>query len=319
VQPWEETQRTSPSHLATRSLPLHPCRLFDATPPTSAQVASRLPAAVEAMAALARRQQLPARLHAMQKVHQQGPALAALVDFWWPGVGQDGEPCALSPRWRQGVQEGLLPLVSWDHQGAHMRCARSKPQFVQALEAVRTAFDTHTMTRRLDRQVLEEWRAWARRRGQVFARASSAVEGRNGSLSHMHQNQRGLPKPRSKVWTILHHVDCRASDGTTPAARCFRWPFPDLFETVLSQVETLPQPRRRQCQVALSPGSHTVSRLKRIPRGRHGGLPLVLFTRTFRSSSQVRLWYAPETNGYISWLSEYFCVPGLRQWSIMAH
>jgi len=41
------------------------------------------------------------------------------------------------------------------------------------------------------------------------------------------------------------------SDGTTPAARFFRRTFPDLFETVLSRIDALPQARRRKHQVAL--------------------------------------------------------------------
>jgi hypothetical protein len=102
---------------------------------------------------------------------------------------------------------------------------------VPALEAVRAAFDTHAITRRLDRQVLAEWQAWARLRGQTFARASSAVEGRNGYLSQMQHNHRGVPKQRYKVWTVLHNFDCHGADGTTPAARFFGRSFPDLFET----------------------------------------------------------------------------------------
>ncbi|MFQ5799500.1 MAG: DUF6399 domain-containing protein, partial [Bacteroidota bacterium] len=58
-------------------------------------------------------------------------------------------------------------------------------------------------------------------------------------------NHRGLPKSRYKVWTVLHNFDCRASDGTTPAARFFRRGFPDLFETVLVKIEDLPRPRQR--------------------------------------------------------------------------
>ena len=96
------------------------------------------------------------------------------------------------------------------------------------------------------------WETWASEHAKAFQRASSAVEGRNGYLSQMHHNHRGLPKQRSKVWTILHNFDCRAADGTTPASRFFRRTFPDLFETVISQIETLPQPRRRKHQVALS-------------------------------------------------------------------
>ena len=55
----------------------------------------------------------------------------------------------------------------------------------------------------------------------------------------MHHNHRGLPKRRYKVWTVLHNFDGRAADGTTPASRFFRRPFPELFETVLSHLEVL--------------------------------------------------------------------------------
>ena len=252
VQHWEEVQRLYRHQLETLSLTLHPFAIVDSTPQTSAQVESRLRTAVEAIDALAQRAQLPARPAAMNKVRTQVPALAALVDFWWQGVWRDVEPFALSPAWQHWVQACLLPYVYWDHHAAHTRCARRKAQVVQALEAVRAAFETHPITQGLDRQVLTEWHAWARRRVQAFARASSAVEGRNGYLSQLHHNQRGLPKHRYKVWKALHNFDSRAADGTPPAARFFRRSFPDLFETVLACIEVLPRSRQRKRQVTLS-------------------------------------------------------------------
>jgi hypothetical protein len=245
-QQWEEMQHTYRHHLERLSLILHPFHLSDATPQTSAQVASRLHGEVAAIEALAQRHQWPARHSAMKQVRKQLPALAALVDFWWKGVWQDMEPFVLSPRWRQWVQEGLLPLVYWDYQAAHTRCPRRKARIVQALEAVRAAFDTQAITQRLAPQVLADWQAWAAARVNVFQRASSAVEGRNGYLSQMQHNHRGLPKQRYKVWTALHHFDCRAADGTPPAARVFGWAFPDLCETVLSHIDALPRPRQRE-------------------------------------------------------------------------
>jgi hypothetical protein len=68
----------------------------------------------------------------------------------------------------------------------------------------------------------------------------------------MHQTQRGLPKERYPVWTVVQNFDGRASDGTTPAARFFSRPFPDLFETVLDGVGELPRPRRRTEEVGIS-------------------------------------------------------------------
>jgi hypothetical protein len=89
VTRWDEAHHTSRGLLETFSLTLHPFRLSDSAPRTTAQVASQLQATVEAIEAFAQCQQLPARHDAMAKVRTQVPALAALVDFWWQGVQQD--------------------------------------------------------------------------------------------------------------------------------------------------------------------------------------------------------------------------------------
>jgi hypothetical protein len=251
VRRWEAVQRTYRHHLETLSLTLHPFGIADSAPQTSAEVASHLQAAVEAIAALAQRHQLPARPDAMTKVRKQVPALAALVDFWWQGVHQDLESFILSPRWRQWVHECLLPMAYWAHQVPRTRCRRRKAKRQEAWEAVRAAFEQHAITQQLAPQVLAAWHAWATDRVHGFQRASSAVEGRNGFLSQLHHNQRGLPKQRYKVWTVLYNFDCRAVDGTTPASRFFRRTFPDLFETVCSHIEVLPRPRQRKDEVAL--------------------------------------------------------------------
>jgi hypothetical protein len=173
------------------------------------------------------------------------PALAALVDFWWAGVDQDLAQATISAPWRQWARESLLPWVYWEHQVAHTRCAQRKAKMQSAWAEGHAAFDQHVITQRLAPQGLAEWKAWATEQVTAFQRASSAVEGRNGALAQLHHNQRGLPKQRYKVWTVLHNFDGRAPDGTTPAVRFFRRTFPDLFETVLSQIEVLPRPRQR--------------------------------------------------------------------------
>jgi uncharacterized protein DUF6399 len=162
------------------------------------------------------------------------------------------EPFLLSPQWQRWVHECLLPLTYWDHQVPRTRCRRRKAKIRGALEAVRAVFQQHPITQQLAPQVLAAWHAWATDRVHVFQRASSAVEGRNGFLSQMHHNHRGLPNQHYKVWTVLHNFACRATDGTTPASRFFRRTFPDLFETVLSHIEDVPLPRQRKQEVALN-------------------------------------------------------------------
>ena len=71
VTRWEEARSTYRQHLETLSLTLHPFRMTDSAPQTSAEVASHLQATVEAIDVFAQCHQLLARPAAMAKVHKQ--------------------------------------------------------------------------------------------------------------------------------------------------------------------------------------------------------------------------------------------------------
>ena len=243
--PWTERPPTSRPPLERRSRILPPVRLSAATPQPSAQVEHRWHAAVEAIAAWAPRQQWPARPATRQQGRKPRPALAALVDCGWQGVGQAVEPGILSPLWRPWGQESLRPRVYGARQAAQTRCPRRQARLGPALEAVRAAFDPPALTQRRAPQVLGAWPAWATERVHGLQRAAAAVEGRTGYVSQRQHQHRGLPKPREKVWTVRHNCAGRAADGTTPAARFCGWSFPDLFATALSHLAALPRPRQR--------------------------------------------------------------------------
>jgi hypothetical protein len=252
VECWESVHSAYRHHLETVSLLVHPWRLFHSTPQTSQEVESRLHAEIDAITACIETPGLPAKQKAVDKVRKQLAGVSALVDVWWQRVWHDAQQVALTPMWQRWVDEQLLPLMYGQPQVSRTRCPRRKAKLVQALAAVQDTFDRHPITRQLAPDVLEGWKAWAAEHAKAFQRASSAVEGRNGALAQLHHNQRGVPKQRYKVWTVLHNFDCRALDGTTPAARFFRRGFPDLFETVLSTIDDLPRPRKRNQAMALS-------------------------------------------------------------------
>lgn len=195
---------------------------------------------------------LPLKKDTLDKVQKQLAGISALIDFWWQTVRQDLTQLAMTPRWRQWAEEVLLPLLYWQEQRRRTRHPVQKAQIALVLQAVEEAFERHPYTRQLKPELLADWKAWATAHAKAFQRASSAVEGRNGYLSQMQHNHRGLPTRRYRVWAVLHNVDCRAADGTTPASRFFRRSFPDLFESVLSQIDELPRPRQRRQALAAS-------------------------------------------------------------------
>ncbi len=253
VQRWQHVRSAYRSHLEPLSLLMHPWRVADATRQTSHDVAYQMQAEVAALEALVDTHGLPRKKSALDKVRRQLAGLAALVDAWWQEVWHDVEAqVALTPGWKQWIADLLLPLMYWQEQLSHARGPTRKAKLVGVLQAITEAFETHPLTQQLAPDVLLGWKTWAAEHARGFQRASSAVEGRNGALSQLHHNQRGLPRRRYKVWTVVHNFDCRASDGTTPASRFFRRAFPDLFETVLSQIDDVPRPRQHHQDRAIS-------------------------------------------------------------------
>jgi DNA-binding transcriptional ArsR family regulator len=252
VKRWQDVRSAYRNHLTNLSLILHPWCLLDSTRQTSNEVERRLQDESERLESLIERYRLPAKKNTLAKVRKQLAGISALVDFWWQTVERDLEHMALPPRWKHWVDELLLPLMYWQHHVSHTRCPGQKAQIARALKAIQEAFERHPCTQRLGPEVLAGWKAWAAEHAKAFQRASSAVEGRNGYLSQMQHNHRGLPPRRYPVWTVLHNFDCRASDRTTPASRFFRREFPDLFESVLSQIDDLPLPRQRHQALAVS-------------------------------------------------------------------
>jgi hypothetical protein len=252
VHHWQEVGSAWRQHLSNLSRILHPWRLLDSIRQTSKEVEQQLQAELQAIETLLETNGLPMKQDPLGKVRKQLAGISALVDFWWQTVRQDLTQLAMTPRWTQWAEDRLLPLMYWQEQLRRTRHPGQKAQITFVLQAVEEAFEQHPCTRQLKPEVLAGWKAGAGEHAKAFQRASSAVEGRNGYLSQMQHNHRGLPTRRYQVWTVLHNFDCRAKDGTIPASRFFRRSFPDLFESVLSQIDELPMPRQRRQALAAS-------------------------------------------------------------------
>lgn len=252
VHHWQEVGRTWRQHLSNLSRIVHPWRLSDSRRQTSQEVEQQLQAELQAIQTWLESNGLPVKKETLSKVQKQLGGISTLLDVWWQTVRQDLTQLAMTPRWSQWAEDVLLPLMYWQEQLRRTRHPAQKAEMALVLKALEERFEQHSCTRQLHPELLADWKAWAADHAKAFQRASSAVEGRNGYLSQMQHNHRGLSARRYPVWTALHNFDCRAQDGTTPASRFFRRSFPDLFESVLSQIDELPMPRQRGKDLAAS-------------------------------------------------------------------
>ena len=151
------------------------------------------------------------------------------------------------------VEQVLLPALYWQQQAMRTKTPTLKAAYQVAAQQAQAALLAHPLTAALAGEPFKQWHTWAQEMVTKFQRTSSAVEGRNGYLSQMHHNRRGLSSQRLQVMTTIHNFHLRRSDGTTAAQRLFGQPSPDLFEWLVHQMPNLPQARRRKVTLKAQP------------------------------------------------------------------
>ena len=132
--------------------------------------------------------------------------------------------------WQQQIKRTKNPHLRKDYQTAYIKA--------------KVFFQQHPVTLSLTQLDQEQWWNWAVWMVSKFQRSSSPVEGRNGYLSQVHHNRRGLSTKRLQVSTLIHNFYLKRSDSTTAAQRLFGCQFPDLFEYLVEHIGELPQPRK---------------------------------------------------------------------------
>ncbi|MCM1983778.1 DUF6399 domain-containing protein, partial [Lyngbya confervoides] len=172
------------------------------------------------------------------------PAISMGINAWWRWVLEALEAESVSSDLGAWIIESMLPWVYWTQQGQRTKHPQRRARYQQAAQRAYASVTTHSLTHTLSPDEQQRWWAWSTEMVAKFQRTSSAVEGRNGCLAQLHHTQRGIDPKTLQTFKIIHNYDLRRFDGTTAAQRLFGHPFPDLFESVLAQMDELPQARR---------------------------------------------------------------------------
>jgi hypothetical protein len=181
---------------------------------------------------------------ALDKFRRQTKDISSVVDVWWIWAMESLTTYDdIDAELRDWLLYTLLPVLYWHKQMERTQNPNLKMVYKQAWERVLAVWQANPITLNLSSAEIERWRAWAEWMAGKFQRASSAVEGRNGCLSQMYHNGRGLTKPRLKALSVIHNFDLKRTDDTTAAERLFKTQFPDLFEWVVDRMGDLPLPR----------------------------------------------------------------------------
>lgn len=232
---------------------VHPFSLDETIRTTDVGVASGLEKRVQAIETLAKREDIPDTRSALPKFRAQIAALSCHIGVWWLWVESALLELSVDIPTQQWLIGRLLPVLYWHHQMDKTKNSIQRKRYEKAWQRAGRELEADPFGLGLSTSELERWLEWGEWMVRQFHRSSSAVEGRNGRLSQMYRNGRGLTKNRLEALTVIHNYGLRRSDGTTAAERLFGVHFPNLFDWLVSQMGELPLPRKARQRVEHKP------------------------------------------------------------------
>ena len=240
-------------HLQGLSEDLHPFSLLNNKPQTEKILLDKLEKRVCCFEDIAQKQTIPDKNKTANKLRNQIKPLAMNVTVWWLWVNENLQALKVDEILEAWLVDTLLPVVYWHYQLHKTQNTVFREKYQQAWEVSSLILRDHPLTDALSDSKLQHWLAWSEWIVQHFHRSSSAVEGRNGCLSKMYHNGRGMSESRLKALTVIHNYGLKRQDGTTAAQRFFDQDFPDVFSWVLDQMGELPMPRKGKSKIVRDP------------------------------------------------------------------
>jgi hypothetical protein len=208
---------------------VHPFSPVTTVCTTANSVSAGLEKRAQAIESLAVREGIADRHSAMKRFRAQIASLSSHVGVWWLWVEKILLDLSGDTDTQNWLKERLLPVLYWHHQMHKTQNHAHRSDYRQAWQRAVHRFEADPFRLGLSTSELEHWVQWGEWMVRQFHRSSSAVEGRNGRLSQMYHNGRGLTKKRLAALTVVHNYGFKRADGTTAAQRLFGSPFPDVF------------------------------------------------------------------------------------------
>ena len=252
----EKTQQTQADYyenLQGISEEIHPFSLDDNRINDAEKIEERLEKRAQLFERIAQSKGIKDSKNVMKKFRNQFQPLAISVTFWWLLVWESLQDLDADKETSQWLTNCLLPVVYWHYKMEQSKNPKTRKKYRRAWEEASSTMKGHPFTNRMSINDRAHWLTWAENMSRQFHRSSSAVEGRNGCLSQMYHNGRGLSQKRLKALTVIHNYGIKREDGTTAAMRLFDTEFPDLFSWLLGEMGELPLPRKGQTRVVYNP------------------------------------------------------------------
>lgn len=180
----------------------------------------------------------------LQKAQRLTPKMVSHLAFFWHHVDRCLAGLPLPETAAALARDALIPGLYLKSVTARTKSADRRRQLRQLSLALLSRADNPAgALAALPSDTLAELRGLAADAVDLFLRATSCVEGRNGRLALLHHGCRQLGSKRRQALTVLHNFAIHRPDGSSPASRFFRQPHRDLFAFLLDHLDLPLRPR----------------------------------------------------------------------------
>ncbi|NQY74432.1 MAG: hypothetical protein HRT90_06680 [Candidatus Margulisbacteria bacterium] len=234
-------QRTYQKHLRNLSLTLHPFTILSSGKQNSKAAASAMQSSLSTIKKIKDKHDIPDPRNKMKRVEKEIPAAAQQIDQWWVWVetSLDGLDC--TQEFKDWMMFYLLPFVYWKAQIKKTNSKIIRRFYKLSYRNSEAELEKHQLTIRCFSNL--KYTKWAISMAKIFIRSTSAIEGRNGWLSQIHFNGRGLPEKRLISQTGIRNYFLTRTDGTTACERLSGIEPECLFKYIVDNLDPLSSPR----------------------------------------------------------------------------
>ena len=236
------------------STSLHPFAILSSDKQSSTAVEEKMQFSLSEIKTIREKFEISDLGKRLDRVERQIPEAAKQVDLWWGWVETSLDSIDITPELKDWLLYYLLPFIYWRSQLRKTRSKKIKRFYRLSIRAAQKKLNAHPLTPLMCNGTKEtEWMKWAQQMTDMFLRTTSAVEGRNGWLSQIHFNGRGLSKKRLESQTAVHNYFLQRADGSTACERLTGEKPEDLFEFIMSNIGPLSEPRKRKIKQKINP------------------------------------------------------------------
>lgn len=227
----------------------HPVELHSGAVRSAIQLESELQQHFATLKAVALEASLPERCHkGIEKAERVVPAMVATLTFFHDQCQQRIAALGLPLQETSIIEQFLVPAAYLDRAAKKARLAEARYPLLEQAERLRCGPDVLATLRALpgsqrgavDRVVTDC--------ADLFQRASSCVEGRNGQLSLRHHGLHQITPTRLEALTTVHNYFIQRLDGSTAAQRFFGAKPSSLFAFLLDHLSMPARPAAQRSQ-----------------------------------------------------------------------